>query len=161
MDTLNNIEEDNKDKCLLEVLIHMQLLTRSQIDEAHAKIKQERSNESILEILLKSGAMGPMMVAMAKAQQFGAQVVDVSSIQISPTLIAYVSAVLATKYRIIPVGICGDTLSLAMEDPSDLNKIDSLIHLLDKDISVMVTSSENIDAALAKYYPAAVKEVTG
>ncbi len=49
---------------------------------------------------------------------------------------------------------------MAIADPSDLNTIDSLTHLLNAEIELRVASEQDIEAALNKYYGGANKATT-
>ncbi len=59
---------------------------------------------------------------------------------------------IARKYRVIPVFKTEDKVAVAIADPSDLNTIDSLTHLLHAEIELRVASEPDIEAALNKYY---------
>ena len=59
---------------------------------------------------------------------------------------------IARKYRVIPVFKTEDKVAVAIADPSDLNTIDSLTHLLNAEIELRVASEPDIEAALNKYY---------
>jgi flavin-dependent dehydrogenase len=91
-------------------------------------------------------------VIMAKAAHFGAEVVNLSDLQIPNDVIATVPRDIAKKYRIVPVFKHDSTLTVAMADPSDLDTIDSLTHLLRMEISLQVASERDIESALSKYY---------
>ena len=56
------------------------------------------------------------------------------------------------KYRVVPVFKNGNTLTIALADPSDLDTIDSLTHLLRMEIVHQVASEADIEGALNKYY---------
>jgi general secretion pathway protein E/type IV pilus assembly protein PilB len=58
----------------------------------------------------------------------------------------------ARKYRVIPLFKTDDKIAVAIADPSDLNTIDSLTHLLNAEIEYRVASEPDIEAALSKYY---------
>jgi type II secretion system (T2SS) protein E/tryptophan halogenase len=91
-------------------------------------------------------------ITQARATHFGAEVVNLSDLQIPNHVIATVSRDIAKKYRVIPVFKHNGTLTVAIADPSDLDTIDSLTHLLKMDISLQVASERDIESALDKYY---------
>ena len=66
---------------------------------------------------------------------------------------------IARKYRVIPVFKTEDKVAVAIADPSDLNTIDSLTHLLHSEIELRVASEPDIEAALNKYYGSEKKTV--
>jgi general secretion pathway protein E/type IV pilus assembly protein PilB len=67
---------------------------------------------------------------------------------------------IAKRYRVVPVYKHGHTLAVALSDPSDLDTIDSLHHLLKAELELKVTTDEDIEAALKKYYGAADDSVS-
>lgn len=94
-----------------------------------------------------------LRVATAKAAQFGARVIVLRETLISPETIGLVPANIARKYRIIPVEKVDGRFTIAIADPSDLNTIDTLTHLLNAEIEIRVASEDDIAEALLKYYP--------
>jgi hypothetical protein len=91
-------------------------------------------------------------VILTRAAHFGAEVVDLSALEIPAELIATVPGNIAKKYRVVPVHKYDGTLTVAIADPSDIDTIDSLAHLLKIDISLQMASERDIESALSKYY---------
>src|ERR1051326_8590305 len=94
----------------------------------------------------------PADVTQAKAAHFGAEVVNLADIKIPDDVIAAVPRHIAKKYRVVPVFKHDGTLTVALADPSDLDTIDSLTHLLRMEISLQVASEADIETALNRYY---------
>ena len=76
----------------------------------------------------------PADVTQAKAAHFGAEVVNLSEVQIEDDVIATIPRHIARKYRVVPVFKHDNSLTVAIADPSDLDTIDSLTHLLQAEI---------------------------
>src|SRR5512136_818538 len=91
-------------------------------------------------------------VTQAKAAHFGAEVVNLSELRIADDVIAAVPRHIAKKYRVVPVFKHDNSVTVAVADPSDLDTIDSLSHLLHAEIELRVASEADIEAALSKYY---------
>jgi len=143
----------DKDDYLLEVLQDLGFLKAEDKNTARAEAKT--AGKGALEILLGKGIVTKAQVVQAKAAHFGAEVVDIAAMTISPEVIAMVPASTARKYQVIPIEKKNDRISITIADPSDLNTLDSLTHLLNAEITTYVTSEEDIAAALTKYYPEA------
>src|SRR5437016_8354347 len=94
----------------------------------------------------------PADVTQAKAAHFGAEVVSLGELKIADEVIAMIPRHIARKYRVIPVFKSDNALTVAIADPSDLDTIDSLTHLLRTEINLQVASEADIEAALGKYY---------
>jgi general secretion pathway protein E/type IV pilus assembly protein PilB len=112
-----------------------------------------------VDLMLANKLIRPADVTQAKAAHFGAEVVNLSEIKIDDDIIAMIPRHIAKKYRVVPVFKHDNTLTVALADPSDLDTIDSLHHLLRVDINHQVASEADIDAALNKYYGADKKSL--
>ena len=95
----------------------------------------------------------------AKAAHFGAEVVDLTKLQIRNEVLAKIPRQLARKYKVIPVEIGPSSLKIALPDPSDLATIDALNHLLKTNLTLAVATQSDIETALNRYYPPSPKEV--
>ena len=106
----------------------------------------------VVDLMLANKLVRPADVAQAKAAHFGAEVVNLSDLKLTDEVIAIIRRDIAKKYRAIPIFRDENTVTVAVSDPSDLDTIDSLHHLLHADIQIKVASEEDIEAALGKYY---------
>jgi len=102
--------------------------------------------------MLANKLVRPADVTQAKAAHFGAEVVDLNATKITDEVIATIPRHIARKYRVVPVFKHEGSLTVALADPSDLDTIDSLTHLLHMEINLQVASEADIEAALSKYY---------
>src|SRR5689334_6728620 len=102
--------------------------------------------------MLANKLVRPADVTQAKAAHFGAEVVDLNAAKITDEVIATIPRHIARKYRVVPVYKHENSLTVAISDPSDLDTIDSLTHLLHMDVTLQVASEADIEAALGKYY---------
>src|SRR5690242_12550733 len=102
--------------------------------------------------MLANKMIRPADVTQAKAAHFGAEVVDLNAAKITDEVIATIPRHIARKYRVVPVFKHESSLTVALADPSDLDTIDSLSHLLRMDINLQVASEADIEGALSKYY---------
>jgi hypothetical protein len=85
------------------------------------------------------------------------QPIDLDGLNLPAELIARVPAVVAYDYRIIPVRLEADVLTVATADASDLHAmfLDDLRFQLRfaRHVLPMLTTTGDIDAALRRYYP--------
>src|SRR2546425_5037859 len=59
---------------------------------------------------------------------------------------------IAKKYNVVPLYRHDNTVTVALSDPSDLDTLDSLQHLLNLQVEPRVASPVDIEEALGKYY---------
>jgi general secretion pathway protein E/type IV pilus assembly protein PilB len=139
-----------KDDYLADVLVDLGLAPAEQV--AKARVEANASNVGVVDLLLANKVIRPADVTQAKAAQFGAEVVQLGSMQIPDEVISIIPRPTAKKYRVIPLFKTDGKVAVAIADPSDLNTIDSLTHLLNAEIELRVASEPDIEAALTKYY---------
>ena len=139
-----------KDDYLAADLVDLGLAPADEV--AKAREEASASGVGIVDLLLANKVIRPGDVTQAKAAQFGAEVVQLGSMQIPEDIIALIPRNTAKKYRVVPLFKSDDKIAIAMADPSDISTIDSLTHLLNTEIDQKVASEAEIEAALNKYY---------
>ena len=139
-----------KDDYLADVLVDLGFVKAEQL----AKTRQEAqaSGVGVVDLLLTNKIVRQADVTQAKAAQFGAEVIQLGGLRIPDDVIAIIPRHIAKKYRVVPVFKSDGKVAVAIADPSDLNTIDTLTHLLNSEIELCVASESDIEAALNKYY---------
>jgi type IV pilus assembly protein PilB len=141
-----------RDDYLVDTLVDMGFVTNQQLNELRPEA--EASGGGLVDLLLSKNVVRPIDVVTARAQQFGAEVINLEEIRISDEVLATVPRHIAKRYKVVPVFAHDHTIGIALSDPSDLDTIDGLHHALHKDIEVRVATEEAIEAAINKYYGA-------
>jgi type II secretion system protein E len=86
------------------------------------------------------------------AARAGMDWIDLSTKIIPPEVISQVRGEDARRFKVIPVGLGETGLIVAISDPLDIDTIDSLSFLLQREIELVCASPERIQQALIKYY---------
>ncbi len=86
------------------------------------------------------------------AAQAGIEWVDLSTTNIPSQVINQIRAEDARRFKVVPVGFGETGLIVAVGDPFDIDTIDSLSFLLQREIALVCASPEEIRQALIKYY---------
>jgi type IV pilus assembly protein PilB len=139
-----------KDDYLLDMLVDLGFLATEKVDEARQEAGA--AGVGVVDLLVANKVIRPADVTQAKAAHFGAEVVNLSDLQVPDDVIATIPRHIARKYRVVPVFKHDNSVTVAIADPSDLDTIDSLAHLLHAEIELRVASESDIEAALSKYY---------
>jgi len=139
-----------KDDYLLDLLVDLGFTDAAQV--AKSREEANAAGVGVVDLLVANKVIRPGDVTQAKAAHFGAEVVHLATMKIEDDVIAMVPRDVAKKYRVIPVYKTEGKVAVAIADPSDLNTIDSLTHLLRSEIELRVASEPDIEAALGKYY---------
>ena len=137
-----------KDDYLIDVLVDLGFVTAAQVEQA----RTDSGNNGVVDYLVANKIIRPADVTQAKAAQFGAEVVQLNNLKIEDDVISIIPRHIAKKYRVIPIFKTDGKVAVAIADPSDLNTIDSLTHLLNAEIDLRVASEQEIENALTKYY---------
>jgi type IV pilus assembly protein PilB len=144
------------DDYVLKVLEEIGLVSRKQIAQARAKLN---GAPSIVDILVRDGVVSADDVSRSLAAQAQMDWIDLSAVVIPPEIISQISAADARRFKVIPVTFGESGLVLAIGDPLDVDTIDSLNFLLQRDLELVCTSPEKIKQALIKYYGTAEEAV--
>jgi type IV pilus assembly protein PilB len=139
-----------KDDYLLDLLVDLGFTDAGTV--AKAREEASAAGVGVVDLLVANKVIRPGDVTQAKAAQFGAEVVHLANLKIEDDVISLVSRDIAKKYRVIPVFKAEGKVGIAIADPSDLNTLDTLQHLLRAEIEPRVASEPDIEAALTKYY---------
>jgi type II secretion system protein E len=137
------------DDYVLKVLEEIGLVSRKQIAQARAKLN---GAPSVVEVLVRDGVVSADDISRSLAAQAQMHWIDLSAVVIPPEIIAQISAADARRFKVIPVTFGESGLVLAISDPLDVDTIDSLNFLLQRDLELVCTSPEKIKQALIKYY---------
>jgi type IV pilus assembly protein PilB len=125
------------------------LVTRPQIESARARLN---GAASVVDVLIKEGIVSDSDVSRTLAAQAHMDWIDISSIVIPPQVINQIRAEEARRFKVIPVAFGETGLVVAVGDPLDIDTIDSLSFLLQRELELVCTSPKKIREALIKYY---------
>jgi general secretion pathway protein E/type IV pilus assembly protein PilB len=139
-----------KDDYLVEILVDLGFITPDKV--AELRNEAQSAGVGLVDLMVANKLVRPADVTQAKAAHFGAEVVNLNDLKIPDDVIATVPRHIAKKYRVVPVYKHDGSLTVALSDPSDLDTIDSLQHLLHMEVNLQVASEPEIEAALGKYY---------
>ena len=139
-----------KDDYLADILVDLGFVSAEKV--AETRREAQAAGVGVVDLLVANKVVRPADVTQAKASHFGAEVVNLSELKIADDVIAAIPRNIARKYRVVPIYKHGTSITVAIADPSDLDTIDSLTHLLQAEISLQVASESDIEAALSKYY---------
>ncbi len=134
---------------VLGILQEGGLVTRPQIESARLRLN---GAASVVDVLINDGIVSDSDVSRTLAAQAQMDWIDISSIVIPPQVINQIRADEARRFKVIPVGFGETGLVVAVGDPLDIDTIDSLSFLLQRELELVCTSPKKIREALIKYY---------
>ena len=134
---------------VLRVLEDVGLVTKRQIDSARSR---RNGSRDVVGVLVRDGVVSETDVSRTLAAQAQMDWIDLSARTIPQDVINQIRAEDARRFKVVPVGLSDTALIVAVSDPLDIDTIDSLSFLLQREIEVVCSSPGKIREALIKYY---------
>jgi len=137
------------DEYVLKVLEDVGLVTHAQIENARSRLN---GSAKVVDVLTRDGVLSETDVSRALAAQAHMDWIDLATRLIPPDVINQIRAEDARRFKVVPVALGESGLVVAVSDPLDIDTIDSLSFLLQREIELVCSSPEKIREALIKYY---------
>jgi type IV pilus assembly protein PilB len=135
-----------------EQLVAKGIITEQQLNEALERQRTTMTNRKLGEILVRLGYISKSHVTEGLAEQLGIPIINLAERDIPPRIRAMVDGSIATLYRVVPVEERNGVLMVATADPTNINTLDNLSRLLDRQVDPVLSTQEHISEALARYY---------
>ncbi|MGI8821124.1 MAG: GspE/PulE family protein [Chthoniobacterales bacterium] len=137
---------------VLSVLEDVGLVTRAQIENARSRLN---GTKDVVSVLVREGIVTETEVSRTLATQAHMDWVELSTRNIPAEVISEMRAEDARRFKAIPVDFGESGLIVAIADPLDIDTIDGLSFLLQREIELVCSSPDQIREALIKYYGSA------
>ncbi|MBW1980581.1 MAG: type IV-A pilus assembly ATPase PilB [Deltaproteobacteria bacterium] len=139
-------------KKLGELLVRETLITEEQLENA---LQEQKNNGGVLGThLVKMGYLEEGELLEFLSKQYGVPVTDPSKLDVDPEVIDMIPSNIVQKYKIVPISLEGQTLTIAMVDPSNIFIIDDIRFLTRKNVRVTVATESAIKQAMDRFYDA-------
>jgi type IV pilus assembly protein PilB len=140
-----------------ELLVDAQIITREQLEDVLSL--QKRDGRRIGTLLVEAGLVSETQVTQILSQQLSVPWVSLYHIEFSRQLLNLVSQELAERYCLVPIFVrrvrgLGQTLYVAMDDPSDERAHVDVSQFSGLPVRAMIAPPSDIRAALRAYYGA-------
>ena len=139
-------------KKLGDVLLDGGLITPDQLQRAVSEQKQ--GGGMLAPTLVKLGFMAESELLDFLSKQYGVPAVDPGKLDVDQEVIDLIPSNIVQKYKIVPISLDGQTLTIAMVDPSNLFAVDDIRFLTRKNIRVTVATETAIKQAMDRLYDA-------
>lgn len=116
------------------------------------KLEAINTGQSAEKIILQHNYASPPQILKARAQQLGVQFVILEGRGISPMVLNLIPEAVARRYKIIPFEATGDSVSIAMSDPLDLQVVQFIEKKAGKKINRFMASEDDILKAISDQY---------
>jgi type IV pilus assembly protein PilB len=136
----------------------MGLLTREKVHQClevqEQRKKQGHKNISLGEILVELGLVNEKQLHIALAAQRGMEYINLGDFDIRPEVLEKIQGQMAKTYRVLPIEFRAGTneLVVAVDKADSFRTVDDLSTLLGLKVTAKITDSQDLDAAMTKYY---------
>jgi len=135
-----------------ELLVREKLISLSQL--RNAQEEQQKGGGNLGYTLAKLGYISDDEITNFLSQQYRVPTIDLADYEIDADIVKLVSKEQCEKHRVVPVSRTGNSLIVAMADPTNLHAIDDLKFLTSYNIEPVIASETAILATIEKYYNA-------
>ena len=134
-----------------QVLVDLGFITDDQL-ELLLEEQTTHPGEKLGKIAEEMGLITDEQIATALAEQMGMQVINLGDANINRAVLKEVSEAMAQMYRVIPVRLEDDVLTVATCEPQNIAIQDELRTFLGKEIRVLVAAESEVNKALERFY---------
>ena len=135
---------------LLELLVKENLLTAEHAQKATAE--QRRTNERLGSILKRLGYLGEEDLLDFLSRKYGIPVINLQRVEVTEEIVRLVRKEIVQKYQVFPVRKVGNTLTLALSDPTVVLAIDDVQFATGLHVIPVLASETAIKDAIDKNY---------
>src|SRR6266699_548433 len=133
-----------------DLLVADGLLTAEQLKKALAE--QKGSPEKLGSVLVRLNFVNEDQLIGFLSRQYGVPSITLAQLEIDPTVLRLVPAPTARKYEVIPVRKMGNSLAVAMADPTNVFALDDIAFMTNLQVLPLVASQTAIRKAIDRNY---------
>ncbi|MSR77432.1 MAG: type II/IV secretion system protein [Candidatus Omnitrophica bacterium] len=144
-----------------ETLLKNQMITAGHLDEA--RVEQKKTGEPLGSILVRKGFVREEDLSRALAEQYKLPFIRFGKFLIQHEVIEKVPPKLAMHYKMVPIKLSKDILTVAISNPQDIRVLDDIRVALKARyrIEAVIASETDIVNAIKKYYGLGAETVEG
>ena len=134
-----------------QILVDLGHLTEDQLWDVLEEQKQS-PGEIIGQVAVRLGLVSDAQVTEALAEQWGMPVVNLGETNIPPKVLELVPETMAEIYKIMPISLKDETLTVAMADPQNVAALDDLRNFLGYEVRGAVSNTQDVEEAIQRNY---------
>ena len=136
-----------------QILVDLGHIDEDQLWDILEEQKQS-PGEVIGQVAIRMGIIDEAKLTEALAEQWGMPVVNLEETNIPPKVLELVPETMASIYKIMPISLKDDVLTVAMADPQNMAALDDLRNFLGYDVRGAVSSLAAVEGAISRHYSA-------
>ena len=134
-----------------QILVDLGYLSDDQLWDVLEEQKQS-SGEVIGRVAVRMGLVTDAQVTEGLAEQWGMPVVNLQETNIPAKVLELVPQTMAEIYKIMPISMRKDVLTVAMADPQNVAALDDLRNFIGVEVRGAVSNAADIDDAINRLY---------
>jgi len=136
---------------LLQLITDHGLITT---DDIHIYRSNLAGHQSVLELMIQEQKLTEEQVAQVCAQSSSVDYIDLAHTPIAPDIFDTMPEEVVRRYNAVPVGESGGYLIVALADPLDFEALDSLPHVVGREITPVCATPSAIAQLIKQSYGA-------
>lgn len=132
-----------------QYLISHKIINSSQLSEA--LMEQEETGERLGEIFVKHKILNQDQMLDGLGGYLGIPRIDLTQVEIDPSVASILSEEIALRYLLIPVGLEEGILQVAMTDPANHRAVDNIRILTGYSVEPFLAKETQVKATIRKY----------
>ncbi len=122
------------------------------VEDIAAARKSLRGSETLVEYLLAHTSLTQESVAQTLAVNAGIPFVRLMDLTFEPGITETITEETAKRYRVIPVQDEGVSLTIAIADPLDFETLDTLPHIIGRELNLVCATQKDIRDHFRQFY---------
>lgn len=141
-----------------DILVQQKLLTEEQLK--HSLEEQKKTGRRLGHVLIEKKFITEEQISKALARQLGADYIDLKHYNFKREMVAKLPETQARRFRAMVLEDKGQSYTVAMADPTDLNAYDEITRLLKREIGLAVVTETELLRAIDRSYRR-TEQITG
>ena len=141
-----------------DILVQQKLLTEEQLK--HTLEEQKKTGRRLGHVLIEKKFITEEQISRALARQLGAVYIDLKHYNFKRELVTKLPETQARRFRAMVLEDKGQSYTVAMADPTDLNAYDEITRLLKREIELAVVTETELLRAIDRSYRR-TEQITG
>ena len=133
-----------------EILLERHIISQPQLEQALAR--QKAHGGLLGHILVELGALSEEEVALALTAGYALPYLPLNNYDIDAEVVKLIPEPLARRHCVVPIDRIGNSLTVAMADPSNLRAIEEIERLTSCVLQIFVSTSSEIRKAIERCY---------
>jgi type IV pilus assembly protein PilB len=143
--------KEEKRKLLGQILLEKNLVSEDQLKEALDV--QEINGRALGDVLVDLEYTTSKLIMEVMSDYLGMEIINLEDVDFTQDVLDKIPHSIAQLYRILPIAFEEPAITVAQQDPLDIQQIDDLRFLLKYEVKPVLVEREDVVNAIDKYYP--------